>query len=151
MGGTDSRAGQHGNRQFRDHGHVDSHPVSLFDTKALEHIGEFAHFFVQLLIGESLTVSGLTFPDEGYLILPRSGKVSVKTVIAHVQLSVDKPLGPWRVPFKDFIPFLEPVQFFCKTGPESLKILFCFLIYVLVFHPCCFSEIFRWGEQLSFF
>ena len=32
MNGAKPRRGQHGNRRFRDHGHIDHHPVALADT-----------------------------------------------------------------------------------------------------------------------
>src|ERR1700687_934859 len=49
-------AGQHGVGGFRDHRQVDRDAIALLDALALEHVGEAAHFGVQLPIGDLLVV-----------------------------------------------------------------------------------------------
>ena len=46
----DARAGQHGDRRFRHHRHVDGNPVALLDAEGFQDVGELARFAVQLLV-----------------------------------------------------------------------------------------------------
>ena len=65
MNRADPRAGQHGNRQLRHHGHIDRDAVAGVDAELLECIGEFADFTMQLSVGERATVPRLAFPEDG--------------------------------------------------------------------------------------
>ena len=47
--GPDPGAGQQGDRQFGDHGHVDRDPVPFLHPFLLQDVGEFADFCVELL------------------------------------------------------------------------------------------------------
>ena len=69
MNRTDSGAGQHGNRQFRNHGQVNGNPVALFNAQFLKDIGEFVDFIIQFLIGQCPAVADVSFPDDCRFVL----------------------------------------------------------------------------------
>lgn len=50
MNGADPGAGEHGDRQLEDHGHVDGHAVALLHALRLEDVGEPAYLLQQLAI-----------------------------------------------------------------------------------------------------
>ena len=57
MRGADPGTGQHGDRQFRDHRHVDRDHVALPDPQALQDVGKLADFGVQLAVGQRQLVA----------------------------------------------------------------------------------------------
>ncbi len=128
----DARAGQQGNRQFRRHSHVHRNAVALLDPQRLQSIGEFLYLGMQFAIGQAAHFAGLAFPDQGRLVAPLAEGVAVHAVVAQVELSAHKPLGPGQVPFEDLVPRLEPMQIPCRPGPESLGILDRFPVHLLV-------------------
>ena len=92
MDGANAGAGQHGENGFRDHRHIDHHPVALADTLSLERIGELADMQVQSLVGDlSAWLAGfIRFPVQGDRIAI-AGQVTVDAIAAGVQLAVIKP------------------------------------------------------------
>ena len=68
MDGADPSAGQHRDRELRDHGKVDGHAVAMSDTQALEDVGELLHLDVKLTEGQRLGVTWLAFPNDGPLV-----------------------------------------------------------------------------------
>src|SRR5919109_3858856 len=71
--GADAGASQHGDRQLRDHGHIDGDAIARAHTDLFEHIGELTHFAVQRLVGEDALIARLTLPDYGGFILAGGG------------------------------------------------------------------------------
>ena len=51
MNGANPGASQHGNDGFRNHGHVENHPVTLGDASVLEGTGEGCHRTGELIVG----------------------------------------------------------------------------------------------------
>src|SRR5579862_8798278 len=78
---------------------------------------------MQLLVGEYSNLAGLALPDDGRFIFAMRGYVAVEAVIGKVDLSADKPLRPRAIPFENFCPRLEPVQFTSDLRPEFVGIL----------------------------
>jgi len=107
---ADSSAGQHGDRQLGHHRHVDRHDVALLDAEFQQHVGEFADFAVQLLVGERSLFARLAFPKEGSLVLRGRAEMGVEAVVGSVGLTADEPLCKRLVPFEDFGVGLEPMQ-----------------------------------------
>jgi hypothetical protein len=69
MNGPDARAGQHGDDQFRNHGHVQGHVVALADMQGAQGVGHAADFGVQHLIGVAAHVHFIfALPDQGGLV-----------------------------------------------------------------------------------
>ena len=68
---ADPRAGQHRDRQLRNHAHVDRDAIAFLDAERLQHIGEPADFVMQLLIGQRANFAGLAFPDDRGFVFSR--------------------------------------------------------------------------------
>ncbi len=92
MDRADTGAGEHGKGRFGNHREVDGDAVALFDALSLEHVGEAAHFAVQLGIGEAARFLGgiIGFPDDRDLIAAR-GEMAVDAVGGDVQPAVGEP------------------------------------------------------------
>ena len=87
------RAGQHGDRQFGHHRHVQRDAVPLLDAQPLQHVGEPADFAVQFAVGQRAGVARLPLPQDRRLVLPPRGQVPVQTLHAGVEPPADEPLG----------------------------------------------------------
>ncbi len=120
--GADAGAGQQGDGQFRRHAHVDGDAVAFLNAEGLEGVGEFLHFGVKFGVGEAANFAGLALPDERGFVAARTAEMAVDTVEAEVELSAHKPLSPGQIPFQNFVPWLEPVQFFGCGGPEGFRV-----------------------------
>ena len=72
MNGANARACQHGIGRFGDHRHVNRHAVALAHALLLQHIGETAHFFVKLAIGDfRILIRLVAFPDNRNIVAAR--------------------------------------------------------------------------------
>ena len=90
---ANTRAGQHGIGRFRDHRHVDTHPVAFLHTTDFQHIGQTADILVQLAVGDCGGLCRIiAFPDKGRLI-GTLRQVTVDAVVTNVKLATGKPLG----------------------------------------------------------
>jgi len=98
--GTDPGAGQHGHGQLGHHRHVDGHPVTASDAKALQDVGEPADVGQQLGVGESPGVPRLALPVEGHLVTPARLDVPVQAVVGDVEGAAVEPPGEGQVPFE---------------------------------------------------
>ena len=99
VGRAQARAREHGNRQLRDHPHVDPDRRALADAELLERVGE-AHDLA-LEIGERdrpALVLGLALPVVGDLVADPGLDVAVDAVEADVELAADVPLRVRQVP-----------------------------------------------------
>ena len=119
---ADPGAGQHRNRQFRDHRQINRYPVALFYPQAFQPVGKAADLPIQVPIGIDLPIPRLPFPDDGGLVAAGRVQMPVDAVVSGVEPAAAEPLGIGRLPIQDLIPGLEPVQFGGKGGPESLRI-----------------------------
>ncbi len=99
-------AGQHGDRQLRDHPHVDGDPIALAQTEALEPVGEPAHLGGEVGVGDGASVAGLTHPVVGNLVA-MLGEMPIEAVVRQVELPVLEPLEEGRV---------GVVEDFCRRG-----------------------------------
>ena len=94
-----ARAGQHGDGQFRDHGHVDGDAVAFLQAgKFAQYRRDFIHAPVQFLIRDHHVVLVFRFgnEDERSLVLVL-GQVPVHAVVAGIQFAADEPLPEWRM------------------------------------------------------
>ena len=123
MWSADSSTGQHRNRQFGSHAHVNRNAVALLRAKRFQHIRKFLHLTMKLLIGERPHFAQLALPDQRGFILARGLHMAVETVIGKIDLAANKPLRPRIVPFKHPVPLLEPVQLSGDSAPELLRLL----------------------------
>jgi len=132
VNGSDARAGEDGDGEFRRHAHVDGDAVALLDAEGLEGIGEALDFDVHFSVSEATNFPGLAFPDNGGLVAARAVEMSVEAVVAEVHFAADEPFGAGQVPVEHFVPRFEPVQFLCDTSPEGLGIFNGLLVHLLV-------------------
>ena len=138
MDGPDAGTGQHGHGQFRDHGHVDGHPVSLCHPSFFKGIGKLTHLFVELAVGNLQVLAHIVaLPDQGRLVAPGL-KMPVQAVVGDIGLGIFEPFDKYRalgdgiVKIPNLVPFLLPVKFFGNLPPESFRILDRFLVHGLV-------------------
>ena len=106
------RARQHGDRQLRDHRHVQGDPVTGLEAQAAEQSRGFIDPVVQLLIGDRYVPLGfrLGHEDEGRLVAVLL-QVTVDAIVRRVDLAAHEPLPERRVAgIEDRAIGLEPRQ-----------------------------------------
>src|SRR5205823_9742993 len=113
VGRTDAGASEHGDRELRDHAQIDRDPVALVHAETLESRGAPIDLAVQVTVSEYTGIAWLALKHDGSLVAPPGLQVSVNTVVAGVDLSVDEPFRVGRVPFQDLVPGGEPVDGLC--------------------------------------
>ena len=125
MGSSDARTGQHGNRRFRNHRHVEGHQIPLANAHGFERIGRLAHLCVQFSVGETADIAGFTLPDQGRLIGFVAMKMTIKAIVRKVGGAPLKPACKGRVgPVEDLLKRCEPVEFpTSRVAPERVRIL----------------------------
>ena len=106
---TDAGTGQHRDRGFRNHRHVNRDSVTFFDTAIFQYIGEFADIGMHFAVGNFLVFTGIiAFPKDGDLV-SAGIQMTVETVVGDVQLTTQEPLdtevGFIETPFLDLVPF----------------------------------------------
>jgi len=148
---ANSRAGQHGNRGLGNIRQINKDAVAPFDVVALQHIRETANFAMELLVRERAFFARFALPDDGRLVSPRTGQVTVETIFRDVEFAADEPLGERRFPFHHFLPSGTPKEFACFSRPELFRLSNGFSI-----HPAILNETFdarlaaevpRWFEN----
>ena len=152
MDRPDPRASQHGIGGFGDHRQVDGDTVAFFDAVRFQHIGEFAHFAVQFLIGDVPGFIGIVaFPDDGGLV-GAFGEMAVDAIQRDIGLSVlepvDRDLAGGIGHVLDFGEGLDPVDTFAMLAPERIGIadgLFVHGLVLGIVHPCAFRPLCRNG------
>ncbi len=134
--GADASTGQHGDGQFGDHGHIDSHTIALFHAHLLQAVGCLANAAVQLLIGEDDLLARLPFPDDGGLVLTGRSEMAIEAVVGNIRLAAFIPLHKGHVVFvTDAVPLLKPVQLAGHIAPESFRVFNRLLIQSVVGFP----------------
>ena len=63
VGRANAGTGQHGDRRFRDHRHVNPNDVAFLRAEGFQDVGKLANFPMQLGIGEGARVAGFAFPN----------------------------------------------------------------------------------------
>ena len=134
---ADTCTRQHGIGRLRHHRHVERHPVALLGAQFLHGVGELAHFFVQLLVGDVLVVFGVVaFPDDRRLVAARL-KMPVNAVGADIQRAVFVPLdrnifiGIGRV--LDLGERLDPVHPLAVLAPKGIRVRDGRLVHLFIF------------------
>src|SRR5579875_428779 len=135
MDGTDACAGEHGNRRFRNHRHVDGDAITLLDAARLEHVGKTTDLGVELPIGEPLVILRIVaFPQDGRLVASL-GEMAIDAVVACVQGAVFKPLDR-NVAGEGGVLHLaerpDPVDALGLLGPETFGVLNGTCVHILI-------------------
>src|SRR6185369_4764498 len=84
--------------------------------------GELTDLAIQVEVGQRPAVAGLPFPDDRRCVPTRTADVTVNAVDAGIQLSAEKPLRVWRLPFEHLGPGRGPLEFLREVLPESFGI-----------------------------
>ena len=121
MDGADAGAGQHGDRRFRDHRHVEDDAVALRDAKVLEHGAEHCGLRLQLRIGErALRARDGAVVDDRRLPAPPGRDVAVDGIVAGVAERAGEPAAvDARLRIEDLLGGLEPVDLPGRLRPEA--------------------------------
>ena len=129
---ADAGASQHGDGELGSHAHVNCDPVAFFHAERFQNVGELLHLAMELLIREHADFAGLTFPDEGSLVLAPGLSVTVEAVVREIDVAADKPFGPGAIPVENLVPRLEPVQLAGDTSPKLFGIVDGLLVEALI-------------------
>jgi hypothetical protein len=122
---TDAGAREHGDRELRDHAHVDAHPVALGDAQVSERVGKARDVAQHLCVREigALAV-GLADPVVGDPVSLAGLDVTVETVPGDIQLAVGEPGAMGWIPLEPLGRLLEPAdELVRELAPETLGIL----------------------------
>ena len=135
MDGSNPCTAQNGDRQLRDHAHVNANAVAFFDAIVFEHVGKLVHLGMQLFIGEHavMIIRIIGFPNDGRLV-GLVHQVSVDTVFCDVELCAAEPFDGrlLEIPIQDLVPGLLPVEMAGHFSPKTLRVFYTFLPCFLV-------------------
>ena len=143
----DPRAGEHRDRELRDHREVERDAVALADPEAPQDVGELGDLAVEVAVGQRPLVPRFPFPDQRGLVFPSARQVPVEAVDGHVQLSPDEPLRLRRFPVEDPLPRPEPRELLREVGPELLEVPVGLAVDRGASHMSVLREAFRRGES----
>ena len=127
MHDAQARAGQHGDGQLGNHGHVNGDAVAGFQSrKVTQKSRGFVHAPVQLLIGDGrggFTLGLRNKNERGFVLI--FGEMAVHAVVAGVELAADKPFPERRMlGVQRGVPVLIPVEQFGVMSETLRKIFF---------------------------
>jgi hypothetical protein len=115
-------AGQHRDRQLRDHAHVDPDRGPLLDAELLQAVREANDLRLEVGEGElAPVVDRLAFPVVGDLAAVPRLDVAVDAVEADVELPAEVPLRVRRIPLQELRPGLEPGDALSLPCPQLLE------------------------------
>ena len=123
MDRTDTRAGEHGETGFRNHRHVNQHPVALLDTQVLQDGGHALDFTLQLRKAVSFFGIGFRGDDDQRRIVRTFGGMAIHRVVAKIGGAANKPARKRGIAVianlfrRDF-----PIDSLGLLSPESLGI-----------------------------
>ena len=123
---TNPGTGQHGNCGFRDHWHIQHHPVAFFNPVLFQDIGKTAGFIIKLVKRNNLVTGRMIpFPDNRRFIRMLL-KMAIQTVGTDIELAICKPFNFKIVFIKTGIFNLgkrfDPVQALCLFSPELIRL-----------------------------
>jgi len=120
---ADPSAGQHGDGQLRDHGHVDGDSVTRAHTKLLERVSGLLHLAMEVGERQRPFVTGLADPVEGDLVAVPGLDVPIDAVLRDVELAALEPLRERRLPGERPGERLVPAQLLPgQVRPEGLVV-----------------------------
>ena len=120
----DPSAGQHRDRQLRDHRHVQRHAVAGLHSEFLQNIRELANFAMQILISQHARVARFALPDDRSLVLVGAEQMPVEAVVRQIEFATDKPFRVRHRSVEHLVPLLEPVEIRGHVPPEAGGVVF---------------------------
>ena len=115
---ADPRAGQHGDRRFRNRRHIDDDAVAFADSVSLQDVREAADIAMQLLVGQRAFFARFAFPEDRRLVSVRPVEMPVEAILGDVQFPADEPFRERRLPFEHLFPRLLPDQLVGLRAPR---------------------------------
>ena len=96
---ADPRAGEHGERAFGHHRHVNGYAIAFLHTHRLQRIGHADNLGLQFGIGDApdLALRVIGLEDQRKLIAATRGDMPVDRIVADVQHTVLEPLDRYRI------------------------------------------------------
>ncbi len=130
---SDAGTGEHRDRQFGDHRHIECHSVAGFDSELLQHVGKPADFAVEVLVAQDSSVARFPFPDDRRLVLSPAVEMSVEAIVGDVDLAAGEPLGVGHVAFRHGFEGFKPIEIFTRQfAPEPIRVVLGPLPHLLV-------------------
>ena len=131
---ADPGAGKHRDRQLGDHRQVYADTIALLYAMLLEYVGEFADIGIELLICKDPGLARLAFKYDSGLVLAPGIQVAVDAVVGHIDLAAGEPfeLRLLEIGLGYRVPLLDPIQLLGGLSPESIGVIYRFLIDILV-------------------
>ena len=122
MDRADPRARQHRHRGFRNHRHVDDHPVTLADTPGRNHARKRRHFVLQFAVRVRLLFSAdRAIVNERFLIAPFR-HMAVDAVVTGVAGRPREPASVLSaVGIENLVPRRHPIDLARRFGPECFR------------------------------
>ena len=139
--------GQHRNCGFRNHWHIQHHPVAFFNPVLFQHIGKTAGLIIKFVKGNNLVTGRvIAFPDNGRFIRMFL-EMTVQTVGTEVQLPISEPFNLEIVLVEtgifDLGKRFDPVQLVGLFSPIFIRLRDGFLITLEIFRLIGASGFFK--------
>src|SRR5207244_3793700 len=107
--GPEASAGEHRDRQLRDHAHVDPDRRPLADPDALQRVCEANDVTLKIAERDRAPLAlGLAFPEVRVLVAVAGLDMAIDAVEADVELAAEVPLRVRRLPLVERRERLEP-------------------------------------------
>src|SRR5262249_49881051 len=120
---ADPRAGQHRYHALQSQRHINDDAIARLHTQRLQPVGGAADKVEELAIGDLPLRAVFRRPCIGDFVLASGFHLAVERVVSDVALAALEPLEGRILPIKDFLPRLEPFQFWPRrprTSPDPL-------------------------------
>ena len=126
MDSTDPGAGEHGDRQLRNHRHIKGDAVPFFNPQVFQNIGERIHAHEQCAIGDAANlIRFVSFPNDGNPVAQPILNMPIETIDGDIGLGPFKPFDIdfiFEVVLPNFIPFLIPDKIRGDFSPKTLRV-----------------------------
>ena len=125
MHSADARAGEHGERCFRDHRHIDDDAVAGFHALLEQDGCECCDLVGHLRIGVgAFGTSHRAVVDQRGLVTPTGCDVAIEAVPGRVAFGACEPAAVLaHVGVEDAVPGLEPINRRCSARPKCFCVL----------------------------
>ena len=117
---ADAGAGEHRDRQLRNHRHVDGDAIAAPHTELLNALAARFTSSKRSSVGDDLAVSRLALPVEGDLVTAPGIDVAIEAVYGDIELATVEPLGEGGIPLQDSVPGAIPIELCRFFGPKPL-------------------------------
>ena len=107
---ADPRTGEHGDRRLGNVRQVNEHARPFLAAVALEDVREDTDLAMKLLISEHPPIAGLAFPDDGGLVAPRTGEMTIEAILRDVELAPTNHLAKGSRQSSTFVHFFRQIR-----------------------------------------